>query len=406
MTSVDMQHEQSQVKINTLLSAVLLIFVQFTSGMRMLPQLSFIVIYLQEELHLLPVTISSVVAGAQVAGMLTALLGGVITGRLGSKGVLIWGLVLSGISSLAFLATSLWTAVFLWFLGGAGLALMTVGGASYLTRISMRGTMGLLAAFYALSTTAGGAVGNPITGLLIENHGFAILAWASAALSALTILVVIIWMANLQDHTAKGASPRSFGLEMLATASRVEVRLLVGLRSLPTIFYGTLMVLIPLLLNDLTGSKVLVAAYGTTNLVVASAAQLLAGRAADRWGARGPTLVGYAGLVLAGIGLAASAGSVLGLYLFGVLGISAAWALATLMFVWVSDGVEKSEHPATFGLLHAVWSLSMIGGSLLGGWFVTTQPGLPFLIGGLVNIGSLFLIVRFYRLHSQRSGTV
>jgi DHA1 family tetracycline resistance protein-like MFS transporter len=173
--------------------------------------------------------------------------------------------------------------------------------------------------------------------------------------------------------------------------------MLVGLRCLPTIFYGALSVLIPLLLNDLSGSKVLVAAYGTTTLVVASAAQLLAGRSADRWGARGPTLAAYAAVVLAGLGLALQAGTVWGLFVFGVLGIAAAWSLSTLMYVWVNDGVARTEHPAAFGLLHAVWSLSMIAGSVLGGWFVTTLPGLPFLLAGLMNVASLFLILVYYR---------
>jgi MFS family permease len=174
------------------------------------------------------------------------------------------------------------------------------------------------------------------------------------------------------------------------------VRLLIGLRTLPTLFYGMLIVLIPLLINDLTGSKATVAAFGTTNLLVASAAQLAAGRAADRWGARTPTLVAYTAVILAGLGLAATASTVWGLFLFGVLGIAAAWSLSALMYVWVADGVAPADHAASFGLLHAVWSLSMVAGSLLGGWLVTTAAGLPFLLTGLLNIGSLFLIRTYY----------
>jgi MFS family permease len=163
-----------------------------------------------------------------------------------------------------------------------------------------------------------------------------------------------------------------------------------------------LTVLIPLLINELSGSKVMVAAYGTTNLIVASAAQLLTGRAADRWGARRPTLVAYTAVIFSGLGLALSAGTLPGLFIFGVLGIAAAWSLATLMFIWVSDGVPKAEHPSTFGLLHAVWSLSMISGSMLGGWFASSMPGLPFLIAGLLNIGSYFLTMAYYNRNSMK----
>lgn len=379
------------------LPAALLIFLQFAGGLRDMPQLAFFVIYLREELQLAPVTISSVVAGAQVAGMFTALVGGAVALRVGSKWALVAGLALSGLGSLSFQIHALWAVALLWFFGGMGLALVSVGGASYLTRIGARGGLGLLAAFYAMSITVGGSLGNPLAGVLIERWGFAAFSWAAVSVSALTMIVIGLLMENYRAAPAGGASPGAFARVMLATARQANVRVLVGLRSLPTIFYGVLMVLVPLLLNELSGSKVLVAAYGTTNLVVASAAQLLAGRSADRWGARVPGLAAYGALIAAGLGLSLTAGTVWGLFGFGVLGIAAAWALATLQYVWVSDGVAKDDHPATFGLLHAVWSLSMITGSVLAGWFAAWLPGMPFLIAGLLNAGSLVLILAFYR---------
>jgi MFS transporter, DHA1 family, inner membrane transport protein len=376
------------------LPATLLIFLQVAGGLRDMPQMAFFPIYLQEQLHLAPISISSVIAGAQVAGMLTALIGGAIAARLGSKWVLIGGLGLSTLASLAFQSHSLWLVALLWFFNGAGLALVSVGGASYLTRISASGALGVLAAFYALSTTAGGAIGNPLAGLLIEGSGYTAFSWAVIAVTGLTMLTLALLM---QNQPSQPISLRSTWSGMLATAGEANVRHVIALRCLPTLFYGMLSVLIPLLLNTLSGSKVLVAAYGTTNLIVASAAQLLAGRAADRWGARRPTLVAYSAVILAGLGLALSANTVWGLFAFGVVGIAAAWSLSTLMYVWVSDGVAKPGHPATFGLLHAVWSLSMIAGSVLGGWFVTSLPGLPFLIAGLLNTVSIFLALAYYR---------
>ena len=378
------------------LPAALLIIVQLASGLRDLPQMAFILIYLQEKLGLPPVTISSVVAGAQVAGMLTALLGGGITARLGSKWVLVLGLALSGISSFAFQVEPFWGVLGLWFFSGVGMALLNVGGASYLTRIGKKGSLGILAAFYALSTTIGGAVGNPLAGVLIEQNGFLAFSWLAIGISAVTTLVVAGLMPHLQDHAAEPISLAKLAGRMLATARQRNVRMVIGQRSLPTIFYGTLLVLIPLMINNLTGSKVMVAAYGTANLIIASGAQLLAGRAADRWGAQKPTLVAYSAVIISGIGLAATNSSIYGLFAFGVLGIAAAWALSTLMYVWVHDGVAKSDHPSTFGLLHAVWSLSMITGSMVGGWFVSTLPSLPFILAGLINVGSIFLILAYY----------
>jgi predicted MFS family arabinose efflux permease len=129
---------------------------------------------------------------------------------------------------------------------------------------------------------------------------------------------------------------------------------------------------------------------------------LAAGRAADRWGGRGPTLAAYGTIILSGVGLAVTAGTVWGLFLFGVLGVAAAWSLSTLMYVWVADGVAKPEHASSFGLLHAVWSISMIAGSLLGGWLVRSAAGLPFLVAALLNVGSIFLALAYYRRLAPR----
>ena len=70
---------------------------------------------------------------------------------------------------------------------------------------------------------------------------------------------------------------------------------------------------------------------------------------------------------MAALGLAAFADRLWGVFLFGVMGLAVAWSLAALMFVLVSDGVPSAEHGRAFGLLHAAWSLAMIGGALLGG---------------------------------------
>ena len=377
--------------------ALLLIFGQMASGMRDMSQFAFFLIYLQETLGLLPVTISGVVAGAQIASMVTALLSGAVTARLGSKWVFVVGLLLAGVNSLAFQFHAFWGVALLWLIGGAGSALMNVGSSSYLTRLSGQGALGILAAIYALSMTIGGAVGNPLAALVIERAGFSTFGWLAVALTLTATLILARWMPNLYDYANYPVTLRTLGATLLPTLRQPKVQLLIGLRGLPTLFYGTLMVLVPLLLNEQSGSKVTVAAYGTTTLIVASAAQLLAGRAADRWGAQRPTLVAYSTIIVAGLGLFLGVGQIEALFLFGVLGIAAAWSLSTLMYLWVADGLPKAEHPATFGLLHAVWSLCMIGGSLLGGWLVRLTPGLPFLLVGLVNGVACVLIIVYYR---------
>jgi MFS family permease len=250
--------------------------------------------------------------------------------------------------------------------------------------------------------TFGGAIGNPLAAVIIERYRLTAFSWTLISLSVGIILVVILLMTQMLNSAADPVPLRSFWTGILSTARQTNVQLLVGLRCLPTIFYGMITVLIPLLINSLSGSKGMVAAYGSTSLIVASAAQILAGRTADRWGARLPTLVAYGAIILSGLGLAVNAGNVWGLFLFGILGIAAAWSLSTLMYVWVNDSIPTVEHPSTFGLLHAVWSLSMITGAVLGGWFSASLPGLPFLIAGLFNAGSFFLTITYYNCSSVK----
>ena len=78
--------------------------------------------------------------------------------------------------------------------------------------------------------------------------------------------------------------------------------MLVGIRFLPTVYYAMLGVLIPLLINDVAGNKSTVAAYASISLIVASTAQLVAGRSADRFGRRVPVLAGFGALDHLGAG--------------------------------------------------------------------------------------------------------
>jgi len=392
------EQQADQPSSNAWQPALVLIFAQMASGMRDMPQFAFFLLYLQEKLGLAAVSISTIVSGAQIVGTIAALLGGAMAARLGSKWVLVIGLMLGGLGSLAFQAESTWLVTLLWLIGGSGGALVTVAGSSYLTRLGARGALGILAALYALSITIGGAIGHPIAGLIIETYSFSLFGWVAVALTLVTVLIVAFMMTNLHDYTMQSVSLYTLGGGILLAIRQTEVRFLIGLRGLPTIFYGMATVLIPLLINDLSGSKVTVAAYGTTSLIVASVAQLIAGKAADRWGATRPTIVAYSLLIGTGLSLFLAVGNVQGLFFFGVLAIAAAWSLSTLMYMWVADGIEREEHPATFGLLHAVWGLCMISGSLLGGWLIRITPGLPFLLLALINIGSCFLTIAYYRL--------
>jgi MFS family permease len=372
-----------------------LLLLQLLSGAWILSQMSFFPIFLEEQLGYASVTIAATVAIGQAAGLIAGLLGGGLSDTLGSKRVLALGLLGMAAASLVFQTRLPLVVTLLWGLMGATMSLQTLGGSSYLTRMADPRRLGMLSALYALSLTLGGALGSPAAGRILDTSGFHAYGLIGLGLIGFTALLTIILLpAQKTDGPARGV-PRAGG-SMLTMVHRPVVRLLIVLRFLPTIYYGMSGVLVPLMINHLAGNKTTVALYGAASLIVASAAQLLAGRAADRFGHRRPTLIGYSLLIVAALGLAAFANQLWGVFIFGVMGIAVAWALAALFFCLVSDGVERAEHGRAFGLLHATWSCAMIGGSVLGGVLARVAPGLPFLAAGVLNILSIGVTMAFF----------
>ena len=372
-----------------------LLLLQLLMGAWTLSQTPFFAIYLEEQMRYAPIAIAGVIAVGQALGMVAGLLGGELSDTLGSKRVLALGLVGGLFASLVFQTRLPWLVTALWGLAGVAGSLKTLGGSSYLTRMADPQRLGVLSALYALSLTLGGALGNPAAGRLLDTAGFRAYGLAGLGLLAITLLLAVTLLpAQAIEGHGQGAG-RARG-SMLEMAGRPVMRLLMALRFLPTIYYGMSVILIPLMINHLAGNKTTVALYSAASLIVASAAQLLTGRAADRFGHRWPTLIGFGALIGAALGLAACAGQLWGVILFGILGNAVAWSLAALLFCLVSDGIPRAEHGRALGLLHATWNVAMMGGSVLGGALMRVSAGLPFLAAGLLNSASLVVALAFF----------
>jgi MFS family permease len=87
------------------------------------------------------------------------------------------------------------------------------------------------------------------------------------------------------------------------------------------------------------------------------------------------------------------------LYLFGAVGVSAAWALSTLLPGLVTMAAEPQIRGRVFGMLFLLWTTGMILGTLLGGALLDVDLRLPFLVVGLLNILALSLTVPFFRMN-------
>jgi MFS family permease len=284
--------------------------------------------------------------------------------------------------------------VALWCMGGVGLAFSVLSSQGYLTMAAGAGVLGLASAFYNWGYTIGGVIGNPLAAAVLGKDNFWALGVMLMSLGALG-MIVLAFLPNLRlDENAQEEKGGMFGYGVLLHPRLILLGLL---RFLPTTYYG-LMALVPLLIKQQGGSNAIVAAYATVSLLLASLAQLAAGRSADHWGVRGPTTIAFSVILTAIAGIILTADSVWGLYAFGVLGVSAAWALSTLLPGLVTVAAEPEIRGRVFGSLHMLWTLAMMLGALLGGELLEVNLRLPFMIVGVLNLIALALTLPFFRM--------
>jgi DHA1 family multidrug resistance protein-like MFS transporter len=378
---------------------VLLLAVMLLSGITISPQRAFFPIYVEEQLGYPAVLVSTFVSLGLVLGMLAAIVGGVLSDTVGFKGTLVLGLLGIALANLAYLVRAPWLVLIFWVLGGLGLGLHTLGSMGYLIAAANPQRLGLFSALYHWGYTLGGALSSPVAGFVLDYSGFNAFGLALLALSGATMLGTVLLLPQLQRRTTE--KPLSIGETLIGyrTISRRPLMMLLGsMRFLPTCYYGMITVLNPLLINRLAGTKTAVAIYVTLSQVVATLAQIVVGRAADRMGSRRPTLVTFGILVVAIVGQGMFATQLWSYYVFGVLGIAAAWSLATLLPILVSESTAIEERGRVLGALHVLWNLAMIGGSMLGGALLEIAVGLPFAVVALLNIAAIALSVSFFRL--------
>ncbi len=383
---------------------VALLVLQLLGGLMLSPHFAFFPIYIKE-LGYSAIIIANISAAKQVAGLIASLVGGTLSDALGRKRTLLLGNLGYLLSSFVFLIVSPTWIGLLWAIGGFGMGLHTLGGQSYLMDAANPHYLGLYSALYNWGYTFGGALGSPIVGWILDRGseaaatGYNILAWAMVASSLVTLAFnQFILPRSPVEHQASHTPSlkRFFGYGDIAT--RATVLMLAMLRFLPTLYYATTLILIPLLLDAAGASKTVIAWYATVSWVAASLAQAVVGRAADRWGPKCSTAVTFTVLFLSALGTGLWPSSLWAVLTFGTTGTAAAWSLSTLLPSLVAQATVPEERGRVLGFIHLWWNLAMIVGSMAGGALFEIATGLPFLVTGTINVFSLALLFAFYRL--------
>lgn len=388
----------------------LMLVLQLLGGMVLSPQRTFFPLYAQE-LGYSAAIISALTTAQLAISMAASLGGGLLSDRVGCRVTLLLGHLCFGAASLLFWGRAGWGIALLWMVGGAGIGLRTVSSQSYLLDSAPPAYLGLLTALYNWGLTLGGALGSPILGLVLERSGYGFFGGALAGLALLAAAINAFFLPSPAVPSRRAAAGQR---QMLSgyreIALRPAVILLVLLRFLPTLYWGVALVFIPLLLDAAGADKMAIAGYAAASQVAAALVQVVAGRAADRYGVRWPALIAYigvsAGALATGL-LARPAGalataSVLayrwGIICAGVVGASAAWSLSTLLVSLVTRAAGVEERGRVLGWVHLWWSVAMIIGTALGGALFERSMGLPFTLTGLINLLSIPVVVIFLRL--------
>jgi PPP family 3-phenylpropionic acid transporter len=366
----------------------LLLAVQLVTGVVLAPVFTFFPVYLKE-IGFSVVLISVIATLQRVMSLGSSLVGGTLVDTIGTKRILVAGQVLYFAGTLLFLSRDSWWIALVWAVCGIGMGPVSLASTSYLIEKADRARLGLFTALLYWGITLGGAIGNPLAAALLGRTGWKGLV-PFTAIPAVGIVAATAFAlpGSMRRDPAAARPPGLLSAVALAAASP-PIRLLVWMRFLPTVCYGTLLVFVPLLLKDAGASNAAIALYGTAVSVCASLAQLAVGRLADRTGWKGPTAASFAALAVAAFVIAALPNQLWVVFAGGTLAMSAAWSLSTLLPIQMMKAVEPSEIGRVLGAIQLFWNVAMILAGLAGGVLFVAWNGLPFLVGGLAAAAGL-----------------
>jgi MFS family permease len=305
---------------------------------------------------------AGVLSASYAAGtLLFSLPAGLLAARLGPRRTVIVGLLLLGVSSVAFGFANefapLGAARFIQ--GGAG-ALIWSGALTWLISASPPERRGSVIGT-ALGTAVAGALLGPALGALAAEIGTELVFSA--------VLGIALVLALFAARTPEAKAPERQDLrEVAETIFSRPILMATAFVAIPSVMFGAVEVLVPLQIADLGGGHALIAGGFIAGAALEAVLAPIAGRYSDRAGRRTPFMVG---LSICAVAMAAVAiGSSMGLVMTGLILTSLGGGICfTPALTMLSEMAESSRLHQGFaaGLSNMAWAAGQVFGGLAGG---------------------------------------
>lgn len=305
---------------------------------------------------------AGILSASYAAGTLLASLpAGFVASRLGPRRTVIAGLLVLGLSSLAFgLADKIFPLDLARFTQGAAGALIWAGALTWLITAAPEERRGSVIGT-ALGTAVAGALLGPALGALAASVGT-----GPVFGSVLAVTAGLAYAASRLPE-APSPEPQPLGEVMDTMSSRpvIDAAAFVGI---PSVMFGAIEVLVPLRINALGGSQGVIAAGFIAGAGLEAVLAPIAGRLSDRVGRRAPYVLGLSicASAMIAIALAQALGAVLTALIATSLGAGLCFAPALTL---ISDIAEESGLHQGFaaGLSNMAWASGQVVGGVGGG---------------------------------------
>jgi len=336
-------------------------------------------------------------------GGISALIGGTLSDRFGRKPAILIGM--TGAVVVGGLFTTE-TPLFIWGIlcyEGIASGFKTAGGQTYLISVVPSNRLGVATGLYFINMTVGSAVGSAIAGEVIDRIDYSVFGIGAVVLAGVLFIGACFFLPRLARQPSSNSQRKQGGIwkstlnigAYIDLSRRRNMKMLIGLRVFPTYYWGSVNLLMPILIARVAGVKA-TGYYGAVSLLFAFGCQLAVGRICDAIGHRTPALVTNALVTLLAFGVAFFHDSLIALEVFGILGAGAAWGLSTTIPRFINEFTEPHEKGHGVGLTHLAWSTGFLLGYVASGFLINFSVQVPFIVAGIFLIFSTGIAYKLF----------